>query len=88
MCHVVETFMAKSKSQKHLSGREEEELNSVKREVHKKFLMDKVFLAIRKKVPIAHTSNIVIPQDNFKPNVATNDPDILEALSKRNIVLQ
>lgn len=86
----VETVMAQRNSVNRPAGTPELKPLTVTREVYKSFLMHKVFPAIRQKFPVTHSNNVVIQQDNAKPHVSVNDPDILEAGSKQswNIVLQ
>lgn len=57
---------------------------TVTREVYKSFLTHKVFPAIRKMVSVTHRDNVVIRQDNARPHISVNDPDILEAGSQQS----
>lgn len=52
--------------------------------------MDMVFPAIQQKISVSHRENIVLQQDDAKPQMAVNEPEIVVAGSEQlwNVILQ
>lgn len=49
---------------------------TVNREIYRSFLTEKVYPAIRSKLPVTHKSNVVVQQDNARPHVNVNDREV------------
>jgi hypothetical protein len=59
---------------------------SVTKEVYKKFILEKVLPAIEEKWPQCHRNMAIkLQQDNAKPHLIHNDPEVLEKLSNMTV---
>jgi hypothetical protein len=59
---------------------------SVTKEVYKKFILEKVLPAIEKKWPQCHRNMAIkLQQDNAKPHLIHNNPEVLEKLSNMTV---
>nr|GME01584.1 Transposase, Tc1-like protein [Ipomoea batatas]GME17943.1 Transposase, Tc1-like protein [Ipomoea batatas]GME18569.1 Transposase, Tc1-like protein [Ipomoea batatas] len=57
-------------------------IESVNKEVTRKWLIDYVLPAIRAKWPLSSSKSIFIQQDNARPHISVNDAEFLEAAQK------
>ncbi|XP_019170991.1 PREDICTED: uncharacterized protein LOC109166493 [Ipomoea nil] len=74
---------AKRRSKNREAGTlETKPIETVNKEVTKKWLIDYVLPAIRAKWPPSSSKTIFIQQDNAKPHISMNDAEFLEAAKK------
>nr|GLL29754.1 uncharacterized protein LOC109190808 isoform X1 [Ipomoea trifida] len=74
---------AKRRSKNREAGTlETKPIESVNKEVTRKWLIDYVLLAIRAKWPPSSSKTIYIQQDNARPHISVNDFEFLEAAQK------
>nr|GMD88115.1 Transposase, Tc1-like protein [Ipomoea batatas] len=74
---------AKRRSKNREAGTlETKPIESVNKEVTRKWLIDYVLPAIRAKWPLSSSKTIYIQQDNARPHISMNDAEFLEAAKK------
>eukprot|EP00171_Calliarthron_tuberculosum_P001066 IDg1066t1 len=76
---LVEEVAAKRNSRNRPKGTVEKKPVNVTKDVYRSFLIDEVFPAIREQWPSPKSRTIWIQQDNARPHVAVDDPEIVEA---------
>jgi hypothetical protein len=82
----VEKVPAQRGSRNRPRGTLETKPISVTKEVYKKFILEKVLPAIEKKWPQCHRNMAIkLQQDNAKPHLIHNNPEVLEKLSNMTV---